>query len=82
MKDPLQKSVICLKKQTSKMLRLTNLKFSKLGVGTNVCVSILEVDSVIYLQLLFRVKTTCINCVNQFKFGNIYLILHNRYPNV
>ncbi|KAF0761367.1 KRAB-A domain-containing protein 2-like [Aphis craccivora] len=43
-KDQRQKSVVCLEKQASKMLRLTNEKFSKLDVGTTVCVTIPDVD--------------------------------------
>ncbi|XP_060846515.1 KRAB-A domain-containing protein 2-like [Rhopalosiphum padi] len=43
-KDQRQKSVICLEKQASKMLRLTNEKFSKLDVGTTVRVPIPDVD--------------------------------------
>ncbi|XP_022162759.1 KRAB-A domain-containing protein 2-like [Myzus persicae] len=43
-KDQRQKSVVCLEKQASKMLRLTNEKFSKLDVGTTVRVPIPDVD--------------------------------------
>jgi len=70
-KDQRQKSVICLEKQASKMLRLTNEKFSKLDVGTTVNIPIPGVDRArgsprIYLLLLFHAKITCINYVSQF----------------